>query len=424
VATTATTTNQDAVLKDWYTDDKIKEQTFGKNPLLALMRKERAQMAGGRRFIQPVEFGHSRGANSNYAKANTNGTTDQYEDFQIQRKTQYQRIQVAHELMFAMDGGRGSFRKALDVFDRGFKGFGEKLGRRLYRTEGGSVGKLANSTVATTTITWEDKASGFQIMKGDKLTFAAADGTGSERASGASVTVVSVDIQGGTAVVDQTLNVAITGIATTDFVFIDGDFGQCVAGLEGWLPAGSDRATRLAASFNGVTRSDAPDYLGGIFVDGTSLGGLDEVFIKLVGDVGMFGGETDYILANPRSLSDFELISNSKVRILQDLTINVRGSTGDVLVGFSGYKVNCGGRVVKVIGDRNCPSNRVYALQLDTWTVYHTGDWINWGGENYTGSRIRPSETSDDAYSVLASYMNVGCSAPGWNGVARIPVSV
>ena len=50
-----TLTNQDAVLKDYYTDDKIKEQSFGENPLLAFIKKERGQMAGGRRYVQPLE---------------------------------------------------------------------------------------------------------------------------------------------------------------------------------------------------------------------------------------------------------------------------------------------------------------------------------------------------------------------------------
>jgi hypothetical protein len=422
MVTSHTMTNQDAVLKDYYTDDKIKEQSYGENPLFAFMKKERGQMAGGRRYVQPVEFGHPGGATSEYVKAMTNGTASSYEDFLIPRKKQYQRVQVDHELMFATESQRESFRKALDEFDRGFKGLGEKIGRRIYRTQGGSMGRMDNASVAVTVITLEDKASSFNFHIGQKLTFAAADGSGSERDSGDTTTVTAVDHENGLITVEDQLNTKITGIGLTDYVFTSGDFNQCLAGLEDWLPV-DDRSTKLAASFNSVTRSAAPDYLGGIYMDGTAMGGLDEVIIKLVGKLGKYGAQTSHILANPESLSDLELLSNSKMRIVAELNTKVIGEAGEVLVGFSGYRAVVGGRSVKIYGDRNCPSNRLHALQLDTWTLWHTGKLVNWLGEAYTGQRLRPSENDDCAEARLGSYQNVGCSAPGWNGVAKINIA-
>ena len=417
-----TLTNQDAVLKDYYTDDKIKEQSFGENPLLAFIKKERGQMAGGRRYVQPVEFGHQSGSSADYTKAMTNATASSYEDFLIPRKKQYQRVQVDHDLLFASGSPRESFVKAMDQFDRGLKGLGEKIGRRLYRTQGGAMGKMANSTAATTTITLADKASAFNFHIGQTLQFAAADGTGSLRDSGDTTTVVSINHEAGTVVVADTLSTKIASIGTTDFIFADGDFAACLAGLEGWLPV-DDRDTALSTSFNSVDRSAAPVYLGGVYMDGTAMGGLDEVMIKLVGKVSKYGGQTSHIFANPESLSDLELLSNSKMRIVAELNTKVIGSSGEVLVGFSGYRAIVGGRSVKVYGDRNCPSNRIYALQMDTWTLWHTGDFVNWLGESYTGSKLQPSQNDDCAEARLGAYMNLGCSAPGWNGVAKINVA-
>jgi len=411
--------NQDAVLKDYYTDDKIKEQSYGENPFFAFMKKERGVMAGGRRYVQPVEFAHPGGSSADFAKAMTNGTASQYDDFLIPRKKQYQKVQVDHELLFATQSQRESFRKALDEFDRGFKGLGEKIGRRLYRTQGGSLGTMANTTVATTVITLADKASAFNFHIGQTLAFSDTDGTGSLRDSGDTTTVTAVDIENALITCADTLNTKITGIATTDFVFSDGDYNACLAGLEDWLPVDS-RSSKLAASFNSVTRSNAPDYLGGIYMDGTTMGGLDEVIIKLCGKLGKYGAQTSHILANPESLSDLELLSNSKMRIVAELNTKVVGDSGDVLVGFSGYRAIVAGRSVKIYPDRNCPSNRLYALQLDTWTLWYTGQMVNWLGESYTGNKMRMSEDSDSAEARLGAYMNVGCSAPGWNGVAKI----
>lgn len=421
--TTHTLTNQDAVLKDYYTDEKIKEQSFGENPFFAMVNKERGVMAGGRRYVQPIEFAYPNGASADFAKAMTNSTVSQYTDFLIPRKKQYQRVQVEHELLFATQGQRESFRKALDEFDRGLKGLGEKIGRRLYRTQGGACGQMANSTTNTTVITLADKASAFNFMQGQTIAFSATDGTGSLLDSGDTTTVTIVDYEGGLITCADNLGVKIAGIATTSFVFQDGDYNACLAGLEGWLPAGTDRATQLSTSFNSVTRSGAPDYLGGIFMDGTAMGGLDEVIIKLVGKVAKYGGMTSHIFANPESLSDLELLSNSKMRIVAELDTKIIGGSGEVLVGFSGYRAIVGGRSVKVYGDRNCPSSRLYALQLDTWTLWHTGELVNWLGEAYTGSKMQPSQNEDSAEARLGSYQNLGCSAPGWNGVARINVA-
>jgi hypothetical protein len=420
--TSHTISNQDAFLKDVYTTEKIYEQSFGDNPLFAMIRKERGKRAGGRRYVQPVEFANPSGQSADYANAMTDNTTSSYDDFLIPRKKQYQRVQVDHELLFATEKRSDAYVDALKEFDRGFKSFGEKVGRRLYRTQGGSIGKLAIASAATTTLEFSDNAAVFNFHLGQVLQFAAADGSGSLRDSGDTTTVTAIDHEEGTVTIADTLSTKITGVGTTDFVFPRGDFNQCIAGLEDWFPI-DDRSTKLAASFNSVTRSAAPVYLGGVFFDGTTAGSLDEVFIKATAKAGKYGGKTSHIFGNPESLSDLELNSNSKIRILQEITTEMRGENGDLIVGFNGYKVLCGGRAVKVYSDRNCPSTRVYGPQMDTLTLWHTGDLVNWLGEAYTGNKMQPSQNDDAAEARLGAYMNLGCSAPGYNWAAKITAS-
>lgn len=421
MSTSHSLSNQDALLKDYYTDDKLKEMSYGENPFFAFVQKTQGQMAGGRRYVQPVEFGHPGGASADFAKAMTNGTVSKYDDFLIPRKRQYQKVEVDHELLFSTNSPRESFRKALDEFDRGLKGLGEKVGRRMYKTQGGQMGKLANTTTNTTTLTLADKASVFNFHIGDTLVFSDTDGSGSLRDSGDTTVVTEVHHEDGLVVIADNLGTKISGVATTDYIFQDGDYNACLAGLEDWIPV-DNRDTQLAASFNSVVRSNSPTYLGGVYMDGTSFGGLDEVIIKLCGKLGKYGAQTSHIFANSESLSDLELLSNSKMRIVSELDTKIIGGDGDVLVGFSGYRAIVAGRTVKIYSDRNCPGNRLYALQLDTWTLWHTGEFINWLGEQYTGSKMRMSQDADSAEARLGAYMNVGCSAPGWNGVAKINV--
>lgn len=417
--TAHTIANQDAFLKEVYTDEKILEQSYGDNPLFAFVQKERGKEAGGRRYIQPVEFANPSGASADYADAMTDNTVSQYEDFFISRRFQYQRVQVRHELLFATQKKSDAYVSALKEFDRGFRSLGEKIGRRLYRTQGGNIGQLAIASTNTTTLSFTDNAAVFNYTINQVLQFSTTDGTGSLLDGGDTTTVTAVDHEAGTVTIADNLGVKITGVTTSSFVFQRGDYNACLSGLDDWMPI-DNRAARLAASFNAVVRAVAPTYLGGVTLDGTSFGGLDEVIIKLTGKVGKYGGKTSHIFANPESLSDLELISNSKMRILSEVTTEMRGENGDLIVGFSGYKALVGGRAVKIYGDRNCPSNRLPALQLDTWTLWHTGELINWLGESYTGNRMQPSQNEDSAESRLGSYQNVGCSAPGWNGFAKI----
>lgn len=413
-------TNQDAVLKDVYNDEEIAKQSFGENPLFALIKKERAKNAGGRRCIQAVEFAHPNGASAEFEDAMTDNTESQYEDFILTRKKQYQRIRVDHELLFATEKRSEAMIDAMKEFDRGLMGLGEKVGRRCYRTLGGSMGKLALSSTTTTTLTFNDNAAVFNFMIGQKLQFSTADGSsGSLLDGGDFTTVTGIDHEAGTVTIADDLATKITGITTTSYVFTKGDFGKCLSGLEDWLPV-DDRATKLAATFSGVVRNVAGVYLGGVYMDGTTLGSLDQVLIKLVGKIGKYGGRTSHIFANPESLTDLELVSNSKIRYLGSARSEVKGGGGDVLVGFDGYRVRIGGREVTIIGDRNCPSNRVYALQMNTWTLWHTGKLFNWLGESYTGNRLTMSQNDDSAEARIGSYMQLGCSAPGWNGVAKI----
>lgn len=419
-----TLSNQDAFLKDVYTDEKILEQSFGDNPWLAFVQKERGYTAGGRRYVQPVEFANPSGASADYGSAMTDNTVSQYQDFLLSRMKQYQRIQINNELLYATEKKSDAFIKALGEFDRGLQSLGEKIGRRLYRTQGGALGQLSISSTNTTTLSFTDNAACFNFTIGQVLQFSTTDGTGSLLDGGDTTTVTAVDEESGTVTTADNLGTKIAGVTTSSFVFQRGDYNACISGLADWLPGdASARAAALAATFNNIARSTSPVRLGGVFLDGRTVGDLDAIIIKLTSKITKYGGKTSHIFSNPESLADLELVSNSKVRILGDVNGQVMSKDGNLIVGFSGYKALCGGRMVSIYPDRNCPSTRLYALMASTWRLWHTGEWINWTGEMATGLRLRPSENEDSVEARLGAYQNLGCSAPGWNGVAQLNAS-
>lgn len=410
----------ESLLKDYYTDDPIAEQSFYKNPMFAILSGE-AEECEGRRVPQPIEITHPGGASANYGEAMTGSRKSTFEDFMLAVKEQYSRVLVDYPTILKMRSKKGAFKKAIDEFDRGFRGVGEKIAKRLYRTAGGTVGKSTN--ISTAAVTLEDPADAFNFDRGDRMQLVSAMTGGTLRGSGGVLTVVGVARQTGIITFDAAPN-TLSGATIGDFFVRKGDYDACLSGLEDWLPV-TNRAARLAATFNGVVRTLDEDRLGGIYIDGSGLGGLDEILIQLVGMVGMHGGSPDVVFVNPRTMVDLQILLQGKTVICTEVNTKMRGEDGNFLtIGFPGLRVQVGGATVTIYGDRNCPSNRIYALQKSTWKLWHLGSkLVDFLGADLGLPRLKMAETEPSVESKNGSYIELGCSAPGWNGVASIPVA-
>jgi hypothetical protein len=397
----------DAVLKDHYTPEKVRELSAYNNPLFAMIRKKKA---GGKKYIQPVEFQKPGGGSATFSTAKTNQTVSKYEDFQLTRKKRYQLVTIDNETIEASADNPDAFLSAFDEFDRGFKGFGEVVNSQIYRTGGGSIGRIASSTTLTgPTIVLTDPADAFNFYIGQKVVLSDADGTGTIRDSSDTLEVTDIDRENGEITVAENIN-TVSGAAANDFIFTEGDHGACISGLASWLP--TDRSG-LGTTFFSVDRSQDEERLAGIYMDGTGMA-LDEVLIKLVARIGKHGGQPNWLLMNPETLSDMMLLWNSKGVVMQPVKTELTPT-----IGFKGFEVNVGGQDVTIYKDRSCPSSRVYALQSDTWTLWHTGPMPGFLNEK-AGSILRVVEDADSYETRIGAYMQLGCSAPGWNGVAAI----
>lgn len=406
-----TATDHDAVLKDWYTDERIQDLSAYHNPFFGMVKKE---MQGGRKYVQPIDIQLPGGGSASYAKSRTNQTKSLWEAFELTRVTQYQLATVGNHVIRATQNDRAAFLPAFKEFDRAFRACGDKIARQMFRTTGGSIGRISTSTtLAGADIVLTDPADAFNFYVGQLLTSDTVDGGGTETDSGDTLAVTAVDVENGIITVAENID-TVSGIAHGDYLFTDGDYGACMAGLASWLPV--DRSV-LSTPFYGVTRSTHEDKLGGIYLDASAMQ-IDEAIIKLVAKVHKHGGMVDRVLGNPETLSDLQLLWNGK-RQMTDVEARV-----SPVVGYPGFKVNVpGGGAVEFYSDRNCPSNRLYALQMDTWTLYHAGECpgflLKGLGSAYSGILL-PVADADDWESRIGGYFNLGCSAPGFNGVAKL----
>lgn len=427
-------TDWEPVLKEMYPHEEVLCMAFAKNVLLGTLPKERS---GGDYFVQPVWTQAPGGGSASMTSAKANGYGSKFSKLNITRIPMFQRVAVNAHLLAAGDRNEETVNKVSKEFDAGFKELAAKVNRRLYRSGTGSIGRVkGNTTVASTTIYLTDKADAWNAQIGDKIRFCTTDG-GALHAGGTSsttpATLTGVDTVNGTWTAGTADLSAEQQMALGDYIVLDGDGADgstnvCLAGLEDWLPV-TDRATKLAASFFGLTRSTRPERLGGVYVDGTQgNGNSNDILIKLITEVSRQEGETDLVLCPTDFLTDLTREWANMKLGWQNATVSAR--QGDLVISklYKGIQAFVAGRDVTIMPDRHCPSNRLYALQTDTWTLRHAGPGIPFFANELTGGPMLreatwiSGQTDIEVEAWLAGYGQLGCERPGHNGVAKLPM--
>lgn len=398
-------TSFDPVLKQHYVGKRPFDLADLNNPWLAEIPKN--PRAGGKDgfIIQPLAFENPGGGSATFATALANQVAGAYEDFNIGRKKNYQLASIDNELIHAAMGDANAFVPAFDEIDRAFRQAGRRLARQLPRAGGGAIAQMD----ATTTITGpiailDDPADAFNFQVGMICVFDDVNGTGTPHAG--TLTVTGVDRENGEITFGANLN-TIAGLAATDFIFQEGDYGLLVNGLEDWIPV--DR-TGLATPFLGVTRSQDEDRLAGLLRTANGEP-LDESLIKGTATCSKHGARTDRAYMNPETLSDLMLLLEGKV-VMDRVTIQGRGT-----IGFTAVRAIVGTAEVTLVGDVNHPTNRLHLLQKDTWKLHSAGDTPMFLDRD--GLLLRNANA--DSYQVrVGGYQNKGCAAPGYNMVVDL----
>lgn len=431
--TATSLTDIDAALKEIYSEDHRKSLAYVDNVLLATVNKEQS---GGDYFVQAVRTRAPGGSSASFTKAKQNNTGSKMFKMNISRADLYQRVAINANAYAAAKKSSDSIYQITKEFDEGMKELGSKIERRMYRGKSGRIGQVASTTTVTgTTIVLTDKADAFNFQPGDKIQLSTADGGGSVRSGGSLLgilTVSSVDEQAGTVTTAGANMSTEAGLTSGDYIFQDGDYDSCLNGLEDWLPV-DNRSTKLAASFNGLTRSQDPNRLGGIYVDGTAVSGdLNDIALRLAGDMSKYGAKPELWLLPTDQLTVLQQIWLAARIPYTPITVSAseRMADGSILKISeiaSGMTAQIGPYRMKVIGTRHCPSNRMYMLEPSTWTLRYAGSGVpHFATEDIEGQIMRldsSGSTSLEVEAWLAAFCNLGCEAPGRNGVAKLPTA-
>lgn len=390
-------TSFDAMLKEYFTNDKVMNLCNKDQPLMAWM--PRMTEFYGDSLPIPIQYALGAGHSHTFTSAQANKNGGKYKSFALTRKKFYSLLSLDNETMMASESMKGAWAEARTrEIETLFQGNAELSAKDLVTNFGGALARGAS--LASTTLTLTNPEDTVHFWEGQVLQSSTADGTSGSVKSG-TATVSAVDRDAGTITASFG---GITSFAATDYIFLNGSFGQAMHGLESWLPWA---APTSGDSHFGVDRSVDPTRLSGIRFDATNYDTIEGIERALA----RFRREQAYpetIFINHQRFMECSLDLGSQYQRTQ------------VKVGDNAYDTitfNNNGRKVRLVADQNIPYIDGFALKRDTWKWYTLGKapHFPWKANNNS----IPEPTADAIEIRVGWYGNLGCRAPGQNGRIR-----
>lgn len=398
---TANTVNMAAILKTVFPAGLPKDATYKDNPALALMPKE-TDFYGDFKKV-PLKYAPNAGRSSAFSTAQTNASNVKNIAFLLDRESDYAVAKLSNELILASKNNAGAFVSALkQEIDSAQQNIANSAAQAVYGSGSGKIGQIsAGSTVGSPTITLANPEDVVFFESGYKIVASTANGGGSVKAG--SVTITSVNRVTGQLTASGNWSAGIATIAAGDFLFIEGDYDSKMKGLSAWLPA---VAPTSGDNFFGVDRSQDVTRLAGWRGDLSALP-IEEALIEGGYLIGRDGGKVDTVMMSFDKYADLIKSLGAKVQFVDILA-------KDAGIGFQGVKVNVGKSIATVIPDRNCPSDRMFMLQMDTWKLSSLeGMPMILDMDGLKSLRV----SNADALEIrVGYYANVYCQVPGFNG--------
>jgi hypothetical protein len=393
-----------ALLKEMYPEDVLQNLVYESNPLLAMIPKD--EDAAGEYVKVPLIYGNPQNRSATFSNANAGSSGTALQAFLLTYAENYSIASVTGKVARASRNNEGAFAKALELeMDGALKALANDVASSLYRTADGWKAQVnaEPAEAGTTVITLKnvEDITGFEV--GMVVNIWSAVSGGSQRStdgSDVSWTITNVDRDDGKITLDDAYTASGT-IAANDYIFVEGDRGEKLSGLLDWIPASAPGATL----FYGVDRSIDTTRLGGVRVSGSALP-IEDALLKLAARIGREGGSPDCCFLSFSKYNELVTSLGAKVQFTEF-------KVGEV--GFAGVLIHGPKGPIKVYPDAQCPDNYGWMLSLKTWKLYSMGKAFQI--DDLDGNKVLRSSSSDGVDIRCVSYVNLGCHAPGFNGI-------
>ncbi len=397
-----------AMLKEYYTHEMVETLVLKDSAFFGLVPKN--PDASGADYVVPLIYGNPAGRSANIANAIANAQASRMARFTVSWASDYGYATLDNKTIKAMRNDEGAFLRAIKTEVDGMLNRMKRSAQTtLFRDGNGAIGQVGSGQ-ASNTITLLLLSDAYNFESNDVLV--AGPNNSSVALRVGTGTVNSINRSAGTLTTNGAVwSTQITSLAANDYLFIQGDPSAKMAGLSGWLPFGGPTAT----PWFGLDRTQDTERLGGISYTATGLS-LEESLLELSGRVNDNGGTVSHIFVHPKQYRALVKQLGSKVNYaVQEGGLKAK-------IGFKGISIDTDKGPVGVFGDINCPNNRAFALQLDTWELPSLGPVPSlFDTDDQELLRV----TQSDSVEVRGIYYgNLACAAPGWNGVASLDTVV
>lgn len=405
--------NADALLKEWYTNDRVLNAVLGLGPFYGLIPK--METFGGKRLPIPLLDGNPQGGSATFATAKANKVASSELAYQVVRYRDYALAGIQREAKIASEmGDKGAW---LELAKAQIDGVINTAGRAqcmmLFGNGTGIRGQIsAASVTSTTTITLADINQISNFESNMFIQLSATNGGGAVRSGQAQI--IGMDRNQGILYFATALNSQITGAAASDFICRAGDYGLVAPGLQGWLTVPSRYPTAPGQDiFLGVDRFSDILRRGGCYHNGTGQA-IEEAIIDGQSKAARDGAQISHLFVN--NVQYRQLLKSLQSRVTyQRIVESAQGGNGGIArVSFNGIEFMGDYGPIKVYADFNCPSTKAFGLKLDEWKLYSAKAAPHIFDEGNDQMWLR--DAGDDTYEVrVGSYSALGNRCPGHN---------
>lgn len=399
------TTSASAILKEYYSKQRVTQLTYKDAPLYAMLSKTKD--FEGSSYPLPMRVTNPQGASATFSNAQAQKRPSNYKKFSLTRVKDYSLASIETEAVLASASNPGAFLQlATAEIDGAFDTMRNRLGWALYGDGSGAMGTVGTAGYSSTnpavvTLSQVEDIVKFEVNQTIEIRSGASVRNLATATTSAIVTAVDRDL--GTFTLGAVDNSGNTDtVVAGDTINVVGDYNAKLSGLAAWIPSSTPSAT----PFFGVDRTQDSTRLAGVRVASTGKP-IDEALIDAARRLGREGiGHPDTVMMGFSRYASLEKLLGSKVRYNE---VEIAG------IAFRAIEISGPSGTIKVFADRDCPENKAYMLEMSSWSLYSLKEPVQLLDQD--GNRMLRESTADAMEVRIGGYFNLGCTAPGANAV-------
>lgn len=356
-----------------------------------------------------VKIAEGAGVSANHAKALAGRGPMLHRRFSVTRAKLYAIASIDGEAIAAARSAKDQRGAQIDMVKYSLKDCNERFMRRfseqIWSVGGGAVTRFtaAGTTVTNAYFTCDPVSDAAKFQVGAKYCLSTDTGTGAAPAGlldgGSTLEVSAVNLDTGVVTFTAAIN-TVAGASNTNYVFPEGDYGESMTGVRGWLPV---TAPTSGDSFFGVDRSVHVTRLAGMRYSGG--GGLKiDTIVRACGHASLQGANPSRCYVSPDDWSDIsnEISAKEWVEL----------PNADRKLGHKGLSIETQVGQVILVSEAYAPKGYFNLLNLDDWSFESAGDFPQVLDYDKL-AQLHRDESSDSCTYRSGGYGNLICENPG-----------